>query len=350
MANDNPFNPHYPFGLLGLLGTPPSTKPTNALADWMQTQPPPTPTPAVSDLARVLGTPWPTSHIGAMSHLLGLGKSPLPTKPSGLAALTDLFAPAPSPLRLSALTDLNDPPAPFGALYPRAPAPYTPPKPKPVPPAVKRKAFFSFHYDDIMRVNVVRNAWKITHPENALMRSFYDSSLWESRKLEGDEAVKRLIRDGVCNTSAVCVLAGANTWERQWVRYEIARAIIDGRGLLTVHLNSIRHHVTKTPHARGLNPLSFMAIGKVQPNALQPIRYYLFEKRLVSNGLGGWKWGWYRFDDYTLPVDLPGWITDPKPGFVTPLSDCAAEYDYIADNGHRCIGSWIDLAAKRAGR
>lgn len=27
--------------------------------------------------------------------------------------------------------------------------------------ATKRKTFFSFHYDDIMRVNVVRNAWKI---------------------------------------------------------------------------------------------------------------------------------------------------------------------------------------------
>ena len=59
---------------------------------------------------------------------------------------------------------------------------------------MKRKAFFSFHYDDIMRVNVVRNAWKIDHPDNALMRSFQDSSLWESRKLEGDDAVKRLIR------------------------------------------------------------------------------------------------------------------------------------------------------------
>jgi hypothetical protein len=47
--------------------------------------------------------------------------------------------------------------------------------------ATKRKAFFSFHWDDIMRVNVVRNAWKIGHPDSALMRSFYDSSLWEAR-------------------------------------------------------------------------------------------------------------------------------------------------------------------------
>ncbi len=215
---------------------------------------------------------------------------------------------------------------------------------------MKRKAFFSFHFDDIMRVNVVRNVWKIAHPDNALMRSFYDSSLWESRKLEGDEAVKRLIRDGVCNTSAVCVLAGSDTWERRWVRYEIARAIIDGRGLLTVHLNSIRHHVTKTPHTRGCNPLSFMGVGKVQADVWQPARYYLFEKRAVSDGFGGWKWGWYRYVDYTLQVDLPAWVSDPKPGFITLLSGCAAEYDYTADDGHRKIGSWIDRAAQRAGR
>jgi hypothetical protein len=137
---------------------------------------------------------------------------------------------------------------------------------------VKRKAFFSFHYDDIMRVNVVRNAWKIDHPDNALMRSFQDSSLWESRKLEGDEAIKRLIREGVEYTSAVCVLIGTDTWVRRWVRYEIARAIVDGRGLLGIHLNSIRHHHTKTPHTRGLNPLDFMAVGKEQVGVLSPPR------------------------------------------------------------------------------
>ena len=58
----------------------------------------------------------------------------------------------------------------------------------------KRKVYFAFHFDDIMRVNVVRNAWKIDRPESALMRSFYDSSLWERKQLEGDDSVKRLIR------------------------------------------------------------------------------------------------------------------------------------------------------------
>jgi hypothetical protein len=49
---------------------------------------------------------------------------------------------------------------------------------------VKRKAYFAFHFDDIMRVNNVRNAWKITHPDNALNRSFYDSSLWKVKSLK----------------------------------------------------------------------------------------------------------------------------------------------------------------------
>jgi hypothetical protein len=313
VANDNPFYPKVS-NLARFLAAP--ERPTNALADYTS--------PAVSDLFGALSSPSPLAN------------------PYGAAA-SDLFG--------SGLSPSTAPPTPFGALYPPAPAPYAPPSPlKPVAPAVKRKAFFSFHWDDIIRVNVIRNAWKITHPDNATMRGFYDSSLWESRMLEGDEAIKRLIREGVCYTSAVCVLAGSGTWERRWVRYEIARAIVDGRGLLTVHLNSIRHHVTRTPHTRGGNPLSFMAIGKVQADVWQPVRYYLFENRRVSNGVGGWEWGWYRYDDYTLPVDLPGWMADPKPGFVTPLSDGSAEYDYIADNGHRNIGSWIDIAAKRAGR
>jgi hypothetical protein len=42
-------------------------------------------------------------------------------------------------------------------------------------------------------------------------RSFLDSSFWESRKLENEEALKRLMREGVQYTSAVCVLAGKET-------------------------------------------------------------------------------------------------------------------------------------------
>jgi MTH538 TIR-like domain (DUF1863) len=243
------------------------------------------------------------------------------------AATSDLF-PKPSSLGSSARSNL------FGSLA----------------PAIKRKAFFSFHWDDIMRVNVVRNVWKIHHPDNALMRSFYDSSLWESRQPEGDEAIKRLIREGVEYTSAVCVLVGSETWLRRWVRYEIARAIVDGRGLLAIHLNSILHHHTRTPHTRGPNPLEYMAIGKVQEGILSTPKYYLFERHATPDGRGNFRWEWHQYQDYTSSITLPAWLSDPAPGYVTPLSYGAPIYDYIGDDGHKNIGSWIDIAAQRAGR
>jgi hypothetical protein len=134
------------------------------------------------------------------------------------------------------------------------------------------------------------------------------------------------------------------------VRYEIATAIVDGRGLLGVHLNSIRHHHTKTPHTRGLNPLDIMAVGKVQADIWTPARYYLFERQAMPNGIGGYRWAWNRFGDYASSVPLPPWLADPVAGYVTPLSQNASVYDYIADDGHRNIGSWIDRAAQGAGR
>lgn len=217
------------------------------------------------------------------------------------------------------------------------------------PPTTKRRAYFAFHFDDIMRVNNVRNAWKIDHPDNAIYRSFQDSSLWERRQLEGDEAVKRLIREGVQYTSAVCVLAGTDTWLRRWVRYEIARAIINERGLLTVHINGLNHYQTRAPNPRGENPLAYMAVGKVQPHALYEPKYYLFEREAVFKS-GQYQFEWHRYEDYTDPVDKPRWLTDPAPGMVTPLSWNAAEYDYAAQLGDKSIGSWIDTAAVQAGR
>lgn len=228
--------------------------------------------------------------------------------------------------------------------------------------AQKRKVYFSFHFDDIMRVNNVRQAWKIDHPDAVGMRSFYDSSLWESRQLEASESLKNLIRDGVDHTSAVCVLVGTGTWSRPWVRYEIARAVVDDRGLLAVHLNNIRHHVRLQPDPCGFNPLEFMAVGKVQPNPPSALllsallgqpkpllgvippeapQYYLFE--LTGQG-------WVRYQDYTKPVNLPRYLPDPLTGYVTPLSTGTAVYDYMNQQGHKNIGAWIDRAAQQVGR
>jgi hypothetical protein len=161
--------------------------------------------------------------------------------------------------------------------------------------------------------------------------------------------VKRLIREGVQHTSAVCVLAGTETWLRRWVRYEIARAVIDGRGLLTVHINGLNHHQTRRPDVRGESPLGYLAVGKVQPNALYAEKYYLFERQAEFSN-GQYRWVWNRCADYTDPIDRPAWLADCRQGYVTPLSTNAAEYDYVAQIGHKNIGSWIDAAARQAAR
>jgi Thoeris protein ThsB, TIR-like domain len=333
---DNPFDPKA-LGLFDFIA-PPVPKPEVS--------------PSIQALVNVLMSkptrtaPFDFGHLGAVVDLFPPTTPALPVSPLS-AAVSDLFARStPSTNPFSSLTGVaaNELFQPFGSLAP----PWIPLAP--LKAAVKRRAFFSFYYDDIMRVNVVRNAWMIDHPDNDKMRRFYDSSLWESRKLDGDDAVKRLIREGVEYTSAVCVLIGTDTWLRRWVRYEIARAIVDGRGLLGVHLNSIRHHHTKTPHKRGYNPLDFMAVGKVQPGVLSTPRYYLFEKQAMPNGIGGYKWEWNRYSDFTSSVSLPPWLADPVAGYVTPLSQNATVYDYIADDGHRNIGNWIDRAAQGAGR
>ena len=120
----------------------------------------------------------------------------------------------------------------------------------------KRHVFFSFHYADILRVNNVRMSgeFKTDKTDGRSIEGFYDKSLWESSKRTGDIGLKTLIREGVQRTSVVCVLAGTNTWSRRWVRYEIARAVVDGKGLFAIHINGINHHERKAPDPRSDNP------------------------------------------------------------------------------------------------
>jgi hypothetical protein len=217
----------------------------------------------------------------------------------------------------------------------------------------RRRVFFSFHYADIMRVNNVRLCGEFAKSSTDTGRNvegFYDNSLWESRKLDGPDSIKNLIRDGVKNSSAVCVLIGAETWLRRWVKYEIARAIIDGRGLLGVHINSINHHQHRVPHQSGSNPLDFVGVCKQQAaGILSTPKYYLYEKKGVLRG-GTYVFEWHPYDDYTQAVDLPPWLADPLPGYVMPLSANTLVYDFIQNIGHKNIGAWIDTAAIKAGR
>jgi hypothetical protein len=210
--------------------------------------------------------------------------------------------------------------------------------------STKRKVFFSFHYKDIMRVNNVRLSQEFKTSDNPSggrpIEGFYDRSLWESKKLSGPDALKQLIRDGVHNTSVVCVLAGTETYARRWVRYEIARSVIDEKGLLTVHINSLPHHQhPRQPHPQGPNPTAFMGVAQRDDGT-----YRLCERNYTD---GAWKWVWYS--DYVSDVPIPRYIGASVLKGVVPLSAWTSEYDW-RHGGHNSVGGWIDRAAHDAGR
>lgn len=121
------------------------------------------------------------------------------------------------------------------------------------------RVFFSFHYQDVVdfRANVVRNHW-VTKADR-VAAGFWDASIWESAKKQGDVALKRLINDGLDNTSNSCVLIGSNTYARTWVRYELLKSFKRGNHLFGVHINSIKGKDGLTK-PRGPNPLEHVGV------------------------------------------------------------------------------------------
>lgn len=206
---------------------------------------------------------------------------------------------------------------------------------------INRRAFFSFHFADILRVNNVRKRYQFVEGGEDEKSRFFDSSLWEEKKLTNPEAIKGLIRYGVGHTSAVCVLVGSETWAREWVRYEIARAVVDNRGLLAVHLNAINHHSGRGADPLGQNPLDYMGLYKRHSDILQPPTWYLCE----WDGLA-----WVPYRHHTKAVAKPAYVPDAPAGHVVQLSRATATYCYATQYGSTLIGKWIDHAAKVVGR
>ena len=106
-------------------------------------------------------------------------------------------------------------------------------------------------------------------------------------------------RGSLVGTSVTVVLIGAQTYHREWVRFEIKRSFELGKGLLGIRIHNIEDPVSGTD-VRGRNPLDYWTIER-----------------------GGQR---------------------------VPLSSLAATYDWLTDNGRANISEWIDRAATRAGR
>jgi len=164
---------------------------------------------------------------------------------------------------------------------------------------------------------------------------FFDASVFEAAKRESDDALKIFLRKGLENTSVTCVLAGANTWERRWVRYEIVRSILKKNGVLTVFIDGVKDKGGHTS-AKGADPLDQIGLYRIDSGIF----------------FAEWKGGsWVKYDDYKLAIaenDL--WFEAPSGKSVVQLSKHCLSYDYAKQSGRDNIGGWIETAAGMAGR
>jgi hypothetical protein len=116
-----------------------------------------------------------------------------------------------------------------------------------------RRTFFSFHYErDVTRASVVRNS-STTKPDD-IDPEWIEAGIWEEAKTKGDAAIKKLIADGLNNTSVTAVLIGAQTSERKWVKEEITQSEARGNGLFGIYIHNIKNFSGQTD-TKGANPL-----------------------------------------------------------------------------------------------
>jgi Cft2 family RNA processing exonuclease len=160
-----------------------------------------------------------------------------------------------------------------------------------------RKVFFSFHYQrDVRRVVQVRNSWVVKPDGEA--QPFYDKAEFEEAKKRAG-GIEKWIEKQLKGTSVTVVLFGAETYEREWVRHELKRSYELKKGILAIDIHRIRDP-QKGSDTQGRNPLDY-------------------------------------------------WFVE-KNGRKVYFSEMYKTYDWVNDDGYNNLSSWIEAAAKAAGR
>lgn len=120
----------------------------------------------------------------------------------------------------------------------------------------KRRVFYSFHYKaDAWRASQVRNLGVVEGNTPAT------DNAWENVKRGGATAIQRWIDGQISGRSCAIVLIGSQTATRKWVKYEIAKAWVDGKGLLGIHIHNLRNQAGLTA-TKGNNPFDLRVDGK----------------------------------------------------------------------------------------
>ncbi len=143
-------------------------------------------------------------------------------------------------------------------------------------------------------MNIVRNHAMTKGGYNSA--GYWDHSLWETVKKEGDLAIKRMINAGLRGTSVTVVLIGAETAARPWVKYEIEKSFERGNGMLGIYIHNIQS-MNQPPDPSGYNP----------------------------------------FDNF---------YTTAANGRQIYFSQIYPTYDWIYDRGYNNFSTWIERAAR----
>lgn len=160
-----------------------------------------------------------------------------------------------------------------------------------------RKAFFSFHYkNDVWRANQVRNSWVTKDTESV---GFVDKAEFEKVEKDGADAIKRWIDKQLEGTSVTVVLIGNETSNRDYVKYELEQSWKKGNGILGIYIHNCKDQDGKTCSS-GNNHFGSLFTSPHDD------KKYFFER------------------------------------FIT--------YDWVADDGYNNLGTWIEKAAKEAGK
>lgn len=122
---------------------------------------------------------------------------------------------------------------------------------------MRRRAFFSFHYDlDNWRASQVRNIGVVEGNEPV------SDNDWETVKSGGAHAIQRWIDSQMENRTCAIVLVGAQTAGRPWINYEIRHAWETDMGVVGIRVHGLADSDGRTT-ARGRNPFVGISVNGV---------------------------------------------------------------------------------------
>lgn len=195
-----------------------------------------------------------------------------------------------------------------------------------------RRVFFSFDWDDVWRVNQVRNSW--VTKGNYKIAGFADAAEIEEVKKRTDKEIRKWIDGQIKGTSVTCILIGSKTDESKWVKYEIEKSIKQKKGLLGILIHDLKDVDGKTDK-RGANPLDDYNENDFGETV----------KRTLPGGVVGWGLARLVFPQFVIPATLFGAAL-----VLLASNDDYRIYDWVEDDGYKNLGAWIEEAATQVGR